>query len=109
MCCLVTRVGAYGLLPELDSHQELAAIAISFGEVLECLQVQFLQVAAFRKEPFTVEIVLEEWPAVQVGTAERQALIALWVLPAWRARWASRVIERNSPRSVQHLSAGLSR
>lgn len=54
MCGLVARVSAYRLLPELNSEQELAAIAIRFREVLKRLQVQFFQVAPFRKIPITV-------------------------------------------------------
>ena len=66
VCGLVTRVGGYCLLPELNGYQELAAIAVCFCEVLERLQVQLLEMPPFRKIPFTFEIVLEERPAIKL-------------------------------------------
>jgi hypothetical protein len=66
VCGLTAPVGTDGELGEPHSGGKIGEINISLCQVLQCLKIQFLQMALFGQVPFTGRIILEEFPAVEL-------------------------------------------
>ena len=66
VCGLTARVRTYGELREPHSGGKVAEISISLCDVLQCLKIQFLQMALLGQIPFTGRIILEEFSAVEL-------------------------------------------
>ena len=59
---LTARVGDHRELAEPHGLGQLAAVEVDGREVLQCLEVQLLQMALLRKEPVAGRVILEKRP-----------------------------------------------